>query len=319
MISLLAFVVVFMAIILIYRWWENRGYGKNTALTKRLDVIRNSINSVNAYSFGLKHSPPKVGSLTTWLRTQSWVFVYLDNLVKRSDLPLTIERLLVIVFTVFVFVVLFGILYEINVLLLCMLVLVSFGIPMFWIIRKAALHQKAFYTQFPDVLDYLSRALRVGQSISSALKNASTEFEAPVSLELKVLSDEIEFGVPFKDALTHMSDRLQIKDIDFFVIALILQHEGGGNLVEIMDGLAATIRERSRVHMEIKTLSAEGELSFWILSFLPVIFAGIFAIINPSHIGVLWTTPEGEQLLMLSVVLLLLGIVTLRSIANIKV
>jgi len=127
------------------------------------------------------------------------------------------------------------------------------------------------------------------------------------------------FGIPFKDALGQLAVRVQSNDLNFFVTSLMIQHETGGSLAELLDGLANTIRERFKLRGKVRTLSSEGRASAWILSGMPFVLAGVIALINPGYISLLWTTPQGQKLILIGFVLMVFGIFMISRIVQIKV
>ncbi|ANT64708.1 Flp pilus assembly protein TadB [Prosthecochloris sp. CIB 2401] len=191
--------------------------------------------------------------------------------------------------------------------------------PLLWLSRKAGKRRQAFEDKLPETLDYVSRALRAGHSLTSALGMVSKEFPDPVGYEFKIVADEIAFGIPFKVALNQLGDHVQSNDVDFLVISLTIQHETGGNLTELLNGLASTIRERFKLRGKIRTLSSEGLTSAWILGSMPFIMAGIITLINPKYASALWTTTQGQTLILVGLGLMTAGVLVLNQMIRIKV
>ncbi|MGB8248421.1 MAG: type II secretion system F family protein, partial [Chlorobium sp.] len=212
-----------------------------------------------------------------------------------------------------------GLLRHVNPLLLIVLAVAIAGTPVLWIVRQVNQRRRAFGDKLPETLDYISRALRAGHSLTSAISMVGKELPDPIGHEFKTVSDEIVFGIPFKDAMGQLADRVQSNDLNFFVISLMIHHETGGNLTELLDGLAKTIRERVKLRGKVRTLASEGRASAWILGGLPFVFAGIISLINPGYISVLWTTPQGHTLLLIGAGLMVMGIFVLSRIIRIKV
>jgi len=178
---------------------------------------------------------------------------------------------------------------------------------------------KRFGLQFPDALDLLSSSVKSGQALNAAIQNVAEEMPDPVGDEFKIISDELTFGVEMADALRHLSHRVDTSDVQFFCTALLIQKETGGNLSEVLDGLQKTIRERFRILRQVKVLTAQGRLSGWILSALPIGLGIILAICNWGYMKHLFTTKDGQTLLIVAAVLELIGMVLIRKIVNIKV
>lgn len=177
----------------------------------------------------------------------------------------------------------------------------------------------ALEEQLPDALDLISRALRAGHAFSGALDMVATESSEPIAGEFRITFDEINFGIPAQDALVNLATRVPSTDLRFFVIAVLLQRDTGGNLAEILGNLSALIRARFKLLGTIRVLSAEGRLSAWILSLLPFCVAGVINIVNPKFMNVLFTDPIGPKLIGGALVLMAAGIYWMRRIVKIRV
>lgn len=173
--------------------------------------------------------------------------------------------------------------------------------------------------QLPDALDLMSRALRAGHSFPSALQMVANEGQAPVANEFGITFDEINFGVSVQDALGSLAVRVPSTDVRYFVIAVLIQRETGGNLTELLAKISALIRERLRIRGTIRVLSAEGRLSAWILSILPFALALVLHSINPKFLAVLWTDALGWNLVLGAGVLMIVGILWMWRIVKIRI
>ncbi len=201
-------------------------------------------------------------------------------------------------------------------------VLVAFGLaalPWLFHLRKDQRQRRKFEELFPEALDYLSRALRAGQGLSSGLSMVGQEFADPIGREFKKTVDEINFGLPFADALANMGHRVKSPDLDFFVVAIVIQRETGGNLAELLGGLAQTVRERIKLAGKIRIISAEGRFSGVVLGALPFILGGTLTLLNPKYMDSLWGTPEGLRIVSIGLFMMLLGGLWLWKIVQVKV
>jgi tight adherence protein B len=131
--------------------------------------------------------------------------------------------------------------------------------------------------------------------------------------------DEINYGVPLNDALLNLANRVPIRDLRYFVIAVLIQRETGGNLAEVLDGIAFLIRERFKLFDKVRVLAAEGKLSAWVLGLLPFITAGAMSVLNRAFLEVLWTDPAGFKVLGVMAFLMVAGIYSMRRIIRIRV
>jgi tight adherence protein B len=173
--------------------------------------------------------------------------------------------------------------------------------------------------QLPEALELISRALRAGHAFSVGLKLVGDEAADPIGGEFRRVFDEVSMGVALHEALQNMTARVDSVDIRFFVTSVLVQRETGGNLAEIVDGLAGLIRKRLELHLKVSALSAEGRFSGIILFSLPFIVTFLLHQINPEYIGLLFTDPLGQTLLMVGGSLMLTGAVIMKRLVAIQV
>ncbi|MET7013815.1 type II secretion system F family protein [Uliginosibacterium flavum] len=173
--------------------------------------------------------------------------------------------------------------------------------------------------QLPDAIDLMSRALRAGHALPAALQMVGDEMHDPIGGEFKVLFDEINYGVSVHDALLNLLTRLPTGDLRYLVVAILIQRETGGNLAELFDNISSIVRQRLTLMGEVRTLSAEGRMSAWILSLLPFAAGGAILIVNPGFLQVLWSDPVGIKLVYGAIALMVFGIWWMTRIIKIHV
>lgn len=173
--------------------------------------------------------------------------------------------------------------------------------------------------QFPQALDLMSRAMRAGHAFGSAVRMVAEELPDPLGQDFRALFDEMNYGVPTPTALAHLAERVPLPDVSYFVVAVMIQRESGGNLAELLDKIAALVRERLKLHGEIRTLSAEGRLSAIILTALPFAVGLVVQVINPQFMAVLWTDPSGLRMVGAALFMMVLGTLWMRRIIRIRV
>lgn len=183
--------------------------------------------------------------------------------------------------------------------------------------RSRRLHELG--TQLPEALDLISRALRAGHAFSAALAMVGHEAQEPIAGEFKTTFDEINFGISTQNALLNLATRVPIIDMRYFVMAVIIQLETGGNLAELLGTLAKLIRERFKLFGKIRVLAAEGKLSAYILTALPFFVAGAIQIVNPGYLNILLTDPIGIRLVVAALAMMILGGVLMWRIIDIRV
>jgi tight adherence protein B len=177
----------------------------------------------------------------------------------------------------------------------------------------------AFNSGLPDAIDLMARALRAGHSLSSAIEVLSEQSGAGVATEFNIVFRQQNFGLPLRDALLQMADRVPSSDLRFLVTAMLVQKETGGNLTEILDRTAHVIRERIRIGGEVRVKTAQGRLTGTILSLLPVLMLILTSLINPEYARILLHDPVGQKLLYIGAGLILVGSFFIRRIVDIKV
>lgn len=312
-----AFSAALLFMLLLYLVWVRFFDSRHKAKNQRLQAIHDVVHPEGerpGTQAGRQVLVPE-----TWLRSRSRTFVRLENLLQCSHSQLTARQLAGLMLTLFTGVVALGLLRHAHPVILLVPAVAIAATPVLWLSRQAGRIRKAFGDKLPEALDYLSRALRAGHSLTSAIGMVGKEFPDPIGKEFKTVFDEIGFGIPFKDALGQFADRFQCNDVNFFVISLKIQHETGGNLTELLDGLAKTMRDRVKLRGKIRTLSSEGRTSALVLGSMPFILAGILSLINPGYISVLWRTSQGQTLMLIGGGLIAVGFFVLSRIVQIKV
>lgn len=173
--------------------------------------------------------------------------------------------------------------------------------------------------QLPEALDLMVRALRSGHSFGSGLQMIGEEMAEPIANEFRIVADEVNFGVSLQQALTNLSERVPITDLRYFVVAVMIQRESGGNLTEVLANLSRLIRERLKLFARIKVLSSEGRLSAWILGVMPFALAALLNAFNPGFMSPLWKDPMGIAIVKYMLILMAVGVVVLVKIVKIRV
>jgi tight adherence protein B len=196
---------------------------------------------------------------------------------------------------------------------------VSGALPLLYVLNAKHNRLITFEQQLPDALDLMGRALRAGHAFSGALKMVGEEMPEPVAGEFRTTFDELNYGINLQDALQNMATRVPSDDLRYFVVAVLIQRETGGNLTELLDSISMLIRARLRLMGTIRVLSAEGRLSAWILGLLPFFVAIILNIINPKFMSILWTDPTGLKLVWIMSAMMVVGIFWMRKVIRIHV
>jgi len=206
-----------------------------------------------------------------------------------------------------------------GILIALVLGLVGALVPWVYIKFKRKKRFAEFQRQLPDGLDLMARALRAGHAFSVGMKMVGDEFPDPIGPEFGRTVEEISFGIDVPEALRNLTGRVDCVDLKFFVTALVVQRETGGNLAEIIEAISRLIRQRYELFGRIKSLSAEGRLSGYILFGLPFVMAGVLWYLNEEYMSLLFEDPVGHMMVAAASVMMCIGAFVMRNMCQIKV
>jgi tight adherence protein B len=192
-------------------------------------------------------------------------------------------------------------------------------LPLLAVLYKRKKRFGKFEAIFPEALELLTRAVLAGHAFNTGIEMIAQEMADPVGKEFRITFDEQNFGLPLKQALFNMVERMPLIDLRFFVTAILMQKETGGNLAEILTNLSRLIRERFKIMGEVRTFSAQGRLTGYILTALPITVALAISFLNWEYMKPLFLTVPGHYLLAVGAFGQILGYVVIRKIVNIKV
>ncbi|HXK42534.1 MAG: type II secretion system F family protein [Anaerolineae bacterium] len=242
----------------------------------------------------------------------------LADQLARADLKLTVGEYLIISVTVGLGAAL--LFYILNrAILIPVGLIVGFLGPRIYLSQRQSSRLKAFDAQLGDALNLMVNSLRAGYSTLQAMDVISKEMPEPISKEFGRVVMELQLGVDFDTAMQHLIRRMPSPDLDLMITAMSVQREVGGNLAEVLDAISFTIRERVRIKGEIKVLIAQGQLTGYLLTFLPFGLAAFLYMYNPDFMGPMFTDPCGWLMLGISVVLIAVGYFVINKIISIEV
>jgi tight adherence protein B len=219
--------------------------------------------------------------------------VHLESTLAKSGLSVSLGRFLLFMAAVTVVSVVVLILMlqrsalpnvlATNAACIVLALLIGVGMPLLVVAQMKSSRLKRFGEQLPDTLDVMVRSLHAGHPIASALKLVTEEMPDPVGTEFGIAVDEMTYGLELRHSLENMAERIGQSDFKYVVVAINIQHETGGNLAEVLSNLSSIIRERFRMFQKIKAMSAEGRMSAWVLSALPIVVLLMLSILNPAY------------------------------------
>jgi tight adherence protein B len=195
----------------------------------------------------------------------------------------------------------------------------GFAVPFGVLNYKRSRRMRTFEEQFPEALDLIARALKAGHAFATGLKMVADEIHDPVGPEFRKTFDEQNFGLPLKDALQNLTERVPLLDVRFFATAVMIQRETGGNLSEILENLAHVVRERFKILRQVRVCTAHGRMTGYVLLALPAFLCVALAFINPDHMNLLFRERMGHMLLMAAVVMQTIGYFWIRQVVKIEV
>ena len=197
--------------------------------------------------------------------------------------------------------------------------LVGLALPYGYLRYRKNARMKRFEEQFPEALDLLSRAIRAGHAFQTAMGMCADELPAPVGVEFKKSFEQQNFGLPLQEALNSLAERVPIMDVKFFVTAVQIQRETGGNLAEILDNLAHVVRERFKILRQVRVHTAHGRFTGYVLLGLPAFLAVALMFISPDHMRTLFTVKMGQMMIMGAIVMQTIGFIWIKQVIKIEV
>jgi tight adherence protein B len=200
-----------------------------------------------------------------------------------------------------------------------MLSCVIASLPVFEAMRAKNKRILRIESLLPDALDMMGRAMRAGHAFPTALKMVGEEIPDPLGAEFRIVFDEVNFGVSMPDALMNLALRVPSTDLRYFVIAVLIQRETGGNLTDLLSSISAIIRDRLKLLGQVKVMSAEGRMSAWVLGLMPFAVGGLVSVVNPGSLEVLFTDPGGRKMLTVAAALMVVGMFAIRRITTIRI
>ncbi len=214
----------------------------------------------------------------------------------------------------------FGLLiFKFNLLVSLGVALTIVFLPMVWLKMVRARRLKRLTSQLPDVFEIMSQALRAGHSLASSLEVVHDQLPEPVASEFGRVFHEQNLGIKIEESLLAMADRVDSLDVRFFVTAVLIQRQTGGDLAEVLEKIGSVIRDRIELFGMVQGLTAEGRLSGWVLFALPMVVFAAVTVLNPDYADTLFEDPMGKVLLMVAGGMQLMGLAMIRWIVNIKV
>jgi tight adherence protein B len=243
----------------------------------------------------------------------------LRRLLYQANVKWTPGGLIILALTVYVFAT-YLIWLRTGVFLLSLILgLLPAAVPFVYVFYKRSKRFYKFEEGLPSALELMVNGLRSGHSLVASLGLVGREAPDPIGPEFRICFDEQNYGLELRTAMENLSNRVPIQDLRIMTAAILIQKETGGNLAEVLDKCAYVIRERFRLKKEIRVKTAQGRLTGWILSFLPVVLGVLLFMVHPESIRLLWQRPMGLKMLYGASVMTLIGGLIIRKIIRIRI
>lgn len=207
---------------------------------------------------------------------------------------------------------------DVRLMVVMGVVILGSSLPIVLVKINKAKSQRAFDGQLVDALTIICNSLRAGFSFQTAMDNIAAELPDPISREFRRVSRECHLGMPLEESLGGLVRRSGSEDLELIVSAVVIQRQVGGNLAQVLDNISGTIRSRIKLRGDIKTMTASGTMSGYVIGAMPIILLVMLMILNPSHVEMFFTTEIGKLLLLLSAVMEAIGFFFVRKIVNVK-
>ena len=323
MVQLIPFFVFLACLFMVYALYlitSRTSEAKKTLLKERLaDAIRSSVHSndaeVQLVRKELLSEIPWVNRVLLGVQAIS----AFKKIIDQAASEITVMRLLLFSLTAGVLAFLAVIMISPSYLLAVFFGILATALPTLHILSRRKKRLNKFLQLLPDALDLMSRGLSAGHAFTEALQMVATEMPEPISSEFRKTYEEQNLGLSLKLALENLVERVPLLDLRMCVTAVMIQRETGGNLSELLEKVAHTIRERFRIMEDLKTMTLSSRWSAWLLCALPIFLAIYVTLMNPGYMDVMWKDPRGHWLLAIAAIMQILGILMVQKIMRIRI
>jgi tight adherence protein B len=316
-------ILVFVAVVLLiegmYLTWNSAKGPEAERVARRLRMMSAGGHATGESASMIKKRLLSESPVFQRLLLQMPRVSQLDRLLEQSGLTWTVSDLIALSLICPVLVGGLALFLRLPLLMVLPLMAFSLFVPLLGVLRAKSKRLAKVDQQLPDALDLIGRALRAGHAFPTAMKMVGDEMNAPIADEFKATFDEVNFGISMNDALMNLATRVPSTDLRYFVIAVMIQRETGGNLAELLDNISKIVRERMKLLGQIRVLSAEGRMSAWVLGLLPFAAALMIQLSNPGFLAVLYTDPVGRKMVAGALTMMFLGVLAMRKIIRIRV
>lgn len=318
LVSASIFLVILLLIMGLYYLYDHAAYGDQATAARRMRMTLDEEARAAAIDI-VRRDAMQRDEWYTALISRFAPLAEIKRLLRQADSDMPVSVFLLITAVCGALGLLVGLFLRLAPLFLLGTAAAGAAIPYLYQKRQKTARLKAIEAQLPDALDLIARTLQAGHAFIMGLKMVGEQMDDPIRTEFRKAFDEISFGISVQEAMKDLSERVDLLDMKFFVTSLLVQLETGGNLAEIIQGIASLIRARFELYGKIQTLTAEGRISALVMFILPIALCGALYVINPTYESLLFTDPAGQSMLKGGIFFMLLGLYVTRRMIQIKV
>ena len=319
-IALAVFSAAFLSAVAIYLLLSEKLGKRNRAVRKRLADLASETPAEKEVAYAilrddkLSEIPAMNRFLSKFRFSQN-----LQRLIDQAGIPMKAGALILGMLSLGGLIFILVLNFLDNILLASAAGLAASSLPYIYVRRRRRKRQEEFESLLPEAIDMIGNALKSGFSLESALSMVSREIPDPVGIEFAIAFEEQNLGVALTQALSNMEKRVESEDLGLFTTALVIQKKTGGNLVEILEKISSTIRERFQLKRQVRVFTAQGRLSGFVLVLLPIVMVGAMLALNPAYLKTLWVEKVGNYLLGAAIIMQIIGIWVIRRIVDIRI
>lgn len=321
--AVLVFIAVALSVEALWQWWFSTQSKAAKRLTNRLEEVRRSSMTSAAdrqRASELYRHRRLAESQRAMVLLQKVPGIHsFDDYLRQSGMDRSVAMHLLYTLAAAGAGLVVGSLLFLSIWSGLLSMLIGSALPTVMVAARRSERLRKLEMQLPEAADLISRSLRAGHALPATLQMVAEEMPDPIGGEFRIVSDEINFGAPLADALQRLASRVPLTDLRYMIVAILIQREAGGNLSEIMGNVSRLVRQRLKLLGDVRSLSAEGRLSAWILCLLPVALAAVFMVTQPDYLNGFFDDPAGPKMLMVSVGMMAVGVVWMRHIIRIRV
>lgn len=315
--------MVFVAVLLLSQGLVTPVFGENKRIRKRmssrLHAIEANLEGPTASSILRKEYLTKLSPFGRWMESLPGM-QSLRNTIEQSGRDRKAYQVVLLCLTLaIVGGIISWYILKLHIWAVIPVVLIAAYLPIFKIKYDRVKRMEKFEEQFPEALDVMVRALKAGHPFSNTMQMVAEEMADPVAKEFGLTFSDINYGNDVRHAMLGLLERVPSMNVMAFVTSILVQKETGGNLTELLSKISEVIRGRFKLNRKIKTLSAEGRMSSWVLTLIPFILFIMIMVTTPSYLVILTESPQGIKLITISSVVMIIGIYWLRRIIRIEV